>query len=114
MRFGTNGWIFELLNEHRRMVVSGFALTLLQGKELFLTSTVAEVSNYCMGRGGGGQVVSVLAFYSYDPSSYSSEAFSFSVKFAFEKNKNELKRRPTWPTLLMPRMGSGSNPEHTS
>ena len=39
-----------------------------------------------MGR-GGGQVVSVLAFYSGDQSSNPADANSFFVKFAFEKNK---------------------------
>ena len=35
-----------------------------------------------MGR-GGGQMVSVLAFYSDDPSSNPTEAYSFSVQFVF-------------------------------
>ena len=34
-----------------------------------------------MGRGGGGQVVSVLAFYSDNPSSNPSEGYSFICKF---------------------------------
>ena len=38
---------------------------------------------------GGGQVVSVLAFYSDDPSSNLAEAYSFSLKFVFEKNENK-------------------------
>ena len=44
-----------------------------------------------MGR-GGGQVVNVLTLYSHDPSSNPAEAYSFSVKFVFEKNKNKQKR----------------------
>ena len=36
---------------------------------------------------GGGQVISVLAFYSNDPSSNPAEAYNFSIKFVFEKNK---------------------------
>ena len=40
---------------------------------------------------GGGQVVSVLAFYSDDPSSNPAETCSFSVKFVFEKNENKQK-----------------------
>ena len=40
---------------------------------------------------GGGQVVSVLAFYSDDPSSNPAEAYSFCVKFVFEKNENKQK-----------------------
>ena len=34
---------------------------------------------------GGGQVVSVLDFYSDDSSSNPSESYSFSPKFVFEK-----------------------------
>ena len=41
---------------------------------------------------GGGQVVNVLAFYSDDQSSNAAEAYSFSVKFVFEKNKNIQKK----------------------
>ena len=44
-----------------------------------------------MGR-GGGQVVSVLAFYSDDPSSNPAEAYNFSCKNVFEKNENKQKR----------------------
>ena len=40
-----------------------------------------------MGR-GGGQVVSLLAFYSDDPSSNPADAYSFSVQIVFEKNEN--------------------------
>ena len=39
-----------------------------------------------MGRGSGGQVVSVLTFNSDDSSSNPAEVYSFSVKFVFEKN----------------------------
>ena len=42
----------------------------------------------CFGGRGGGQVVSVLPSYSNDPSSNPTQAFSFSVKFVFEKNEN--------------------------
>ena len=41
-----------------------------------------------MGR-GGGQVVSVLAFYSDDPSSNPAEVYNFSVKIVIEKNENK-------------------------
>ena len=37
---------------------------------------------------GGGQVVSMLAFYSDDPSSNPADAYSFSVQIVFEKNEN--------------------------
>ena len=36
---------------------------------------------------GGGQVVSELALHSDDPSSNPAKAYSFSVKYVFEKNK---------------------------
>ena len=39
-----------------------------------------------------GQVVSILAFYSFNSSSNLAEAYSFSVKFVFENNKNKLKK----------------------
>ena len=42
---------------------------------------------------GDGEVVSVLAFYSDDPSLNPTEANSFSVKFVFEKNEKN-KYRP--------------------
>ena len=41
--------------------------------------------------GGGGQVVGILAFYSDDLSSNPADAYSFSIKFVFEKNKNKQK-----------------------
>ena len=41
---------------------------------------------------GGGQVVSVLAFYSDNPSSNPADAYSFSVQIVFEKNENKQKR----------------------
>ena len=48
------------------------------------------ISNMFINLGhGGGQVVSVLAYYSDDPCSSPIEAYSFSVKFVFEKNKNK-------------------------
>ena len=40
---------------------------------------------------GGGQVVSVLAFYSDDPSSKPSKVYSFLIKFVLEKNENKQK-----------------------
>ena len=40
-----------------------------------------------MGRGGGGQVVSVLAFYSDDPSSDPAEACNFFCKICVRKEK---------------------------
>ena len=39
------------------------------------------------GRGGGGQVVSVLALYSDYPSLNLSEVYNFSVKLYLKKNK---------------------------
>ena len=40
----------------------------------------------CLGR-GGGQVVSVLAFYSDDPSSNPAEVYNFSVKLLLKRTK---------------------------
>ena len=40
---------------------------------------------------GGDQVVIVLAFFFYDPSSNPALAYSFFVKFVLEKNENKLK-----------------------
>ena len=40
---------------------------------------------------GGRQVVSMLAFYSIDLRLNPTEAYSFSVKFVFEKNENKQK-----------------------
>ena len=53
-----------------------------------------------MGRGnnvvsegrGGGQVVSVLAFYSDDPSSNPAEVYNFSVKLLLKRTKINKKR----------------------
>ena len=42
----------------------------------------------CLGR-GGGQVVSVLAFYSDDLSSNPAEVYNFSNKIVIEKNENK-------------------------
>ena len=39
----------------------------------------------CRGRGGGGQVVSILAFYSDNPSSNPGDAYSFSVQFGLKR-----------------------------
>ena len=36
-----------------------------------------------------GQVVSVLSFYSDDPSTNPADAYSFSVNFVFERNENK-------------------------
>ena len=45
---------------------------------------------FCWGR-GGGQVVSMLSFYSDVQCSNPADIYSFSVKFVFEKNKNKQK-----------------------
>ena len=45
----------------------------------------------CLGR-GGGQVVSVLAFYSDDPSSNPAEVYNFSVKLLLKRTKIYKKR----------------------
>ena len=50
----------------------------------------------CLG-GGGGQVVSVLAFYSDDPSSNPRWGLQFFCKIVIEKIKNKQKRGRGWP-----------------
>ena len=42
-------------------------------------------------------MVSMLAFYSDDPSSKPTDVYSFSVKFMFEKNENKQERGRDWP-----------------
>ena len=49
-----------------------------------------------MGR-GGSQVVSMLTFYSDDPSTNPTGAHSFSVKLVFEMNKNKQKKTRIGP-----------------
>ena len=51
-----------------------------------------------MAHGGGGQVVSVLAFYYDDPSLSPAEHSVFFGKFVFEK-KQKTKRGRGWHTL---------------
>ena len=46
---------------------------------------------------GGGQIVSVLAFYYNDPSSNPADAYSFSVKSVFDKNENKQKEAGVGP-----------------
>ena len=46
---------------------------------------------------GGCEVVSVLAFLSDNPSSNPAEAYSFCVKFVFEKNENKHKEAEVGP-----------------
>ena len=48
---------------------------------------------------GGGQVVSVLAFYSDDPSSNPAEVYNFSVKLLLKRTKIKTKRGRGWPIL---------------
>ena len=48
---------------------------------------------------GGGLVVSVLAFYSYDPSSNPADAYSFFWKMLSEKNENKQKEAGVGPFL---------------
>ena len=47
--------------------------------------------SYCLGR-GGGLVVSVLTFYSNDPSSIPAEVYNFSVKLLLKITKINIKR----------------------
>ena len=56
-----------------------FGVILISSKKPFITSTL-------LGR-GGGQVVSVLAFYSDNPSSNPAEVYNFSVKLLLKRTK---------------------------
>ena len=48
---------------------------------------------------GGGLVVSVLAFYSDDPSSIPAEVYNFFCKIVVEKNENKQKEAGVGPIL---------------
>ena len=48
---------------------------------------------------GGGQVVSVIAFYSHDPSSNPPKVYNFSFKIAVGKDVNKQKRSQVWLIL---------------
>ena len=50
-----------------------------------------------MGCGGGVQVISLLTFYSNDPSSNPAEANSFSVKMCLKRTKINKKRQGVGP-----------------
>ena len=52
------------------------------------------------GYSGGGQVVSVLAFYSNDPSSNPAEVYNFSVKLLLKRTKINKKRGRGWPIFI--------------
>ena len=52
---------------------------------------LSSVINLMLGR-GGGQVVSMLAFYSDDPSSNPAEVYNFSVKLLLKRTKINKKR----------------------
>ena len=61
-----------------------------------------------VGRGGGGHVVSVLAFHLNDPSSIPAEAYSFfSVKFVFEKNEYKRKEAGEGPLKTLLKVSEG-------
>ena len=66
-----------------------FALLLLL-QELIIVSADQTLFQTFKVR-GDGQVVSVIAFYSDNPSSNPTEAYSFSVQFVLEKNENKQK-----------------------
>ena len=50
-----------------------------------------------MGRGGGGLVVSVLAFFSDDPSLIPAEVYNFFCKIVVEKTENKQKEAGIGP-----------------
>ena len=53
-----------------------------------------------MGRGGGGQVVRVLAFSSNDSSSNPAEVYNVSVEIVGEKNENKQKEAGIGPFFI--------------
>ena len=62
-------------------------------------SAIYKIGNFwTLGR-GGGQEVSVLTFYSDDPSLNPAEAYCFSVQFVFEMNENKQKEAGVGPFL---------------
>ena len=66
---------------------NGLMLQMPNGLMLQIDVQSVDTSkSFIQGR-GGGQVVTVLAFYSNDPSSNPAEAYSFSVKFCFWKEQ---------------------------
>ena len=58
---------------------------------------ISVQDNYLVLGRGGGQMVSVLAFYSDDPSSNPADAYSFFVKLVFEKIENKQKEAEVGP-----------------
>ena len=52
---------------------------------------ICNCNFYTLWGRGGGQVVSVLAFFSDGPGLNPAEAYIFSVKFVFEMNENKQK-----------------------
>ena len=81
-----------LSNEHYidKMYLDQFALKALRQVGRY------EDKKVDLGR-GGGQVVSVLAFYYDDLSSNPPEAYSFFCKIVFEKNENKQKEAGVGP-----------------
>ena len=61
--------------------------TVFPGKKMLVTN----IFSIDVGRGGGGQVVSVLVFYSANLSSNPADVYSFFCKICVEKNENEQK-----------------------
>ena len=58
---------------------------------------------------GGGQVVSMLDFYSDDPSSNPLKPTVFSVKFVLEKTENKQKEAMVCPFFLKKHVQIGDN-----
>ena len=55
---------------------------------LLLNPITIRITNQVIGGRSAGQLVSLLAFYSDDPSSNPADTYSFFIKFVFEKNAN--------------------------
>ena len=67
--------------------------TVFPGKKMLVTN----IFSIDVGRGGGGQVVSVLVFYSANLSSNPADVYSFFCKICVEKTKMNKKRKKSWP-----------------
>ena len=67
---------------------SGPSINSLSSSALTTWDDTKKKEWICLGR-GGGQVVSVLAFYSDDLSSNPAEVYNFSNKIVIEKNENK-------------------------
>ena len=88
--------IFNNTNVYRSLVLSSYS-TWVEILKVVFRQHVALAQEDGMLGSGGGQVVSVLAFYSDHPSSNPTEAYNFSVKLCLKNNKNKQKEAAVGP-----------------